>query len=72
MDTPILKISIDNQEIVLTGEAKELYLLELAEREATRLALEQKDKERYEAKLAALAKLEGLGLTIEDLEALGL
>ena len=72
MATPILKISIDDQEIILSGEAKELYLLELAEREATRLSLEQQDKAKYEAKLAAQAKLAALGFTAEDLKALGL
>lgn len=57
MATQILKISIDDEEIILTGKAKEQYLLELADRESTRLGLKSKDDEKAAKKSALLLRL---------------
>jgi hypothetical protein len=69
MDT---KFSIDGVDVILEGEALTLYLAQkekdLAEAEAQAQAKIQAETKRN----AALAKLEALGLTTDDLRALGL
>lgn len=65
-------VGIDNQRIELTGDAKAAFL---ADRQAYADLLAQKEADKLAkaaAKAAAQAKLAALGLTVSDLEALGL
>ena len=65
-------IGIDDQRIELTGAEKEAFL---ADRKATadyRAQIEAEAQAKAAAKEAAQAKLAALGLTVEDLQALGL
>jgi len=62
-------IQIDDERIKLEGQAKEDFLSEVAKRNAE---TEAKKAKALADKLAATAKLAALGLTVEDLQALGL
>jgi hypothetical protein len=65
-------IGIDDQRIELTGAEKEAFL---ADRQATadyHAQIEAEAAAKAQAKTAAQAKLAALGLTVEDLQALGL
>jgi hypothetical protein len=65
-------VAIDNDRIELTGAEKEAFLVQ---REIDLAALAAKEAEaqtKAQAKAAAQAKLAALGLTVEDLQALGL
>lgn len=72
MPTQKIYVAIDNERIELTGDDKEKYLAqkELDDLEELRFANQLKIKQ--EARVAAQAKLAALGLTVEDLTALGL
>jgi hypothetical protein len=65
-------IGIDNQKIEATGEILEQILLDRKEFEKEKKAREAEVKAKAEAKAVAQAKLAALGLTVEDLQALGL
>ena len=72
MTTEKIYVGIDNERIELTGQAKEDFLAD-RQRFADELAQVEADKlARAQAKEAAQAKLAALGLTAEDLKALGL
>jgi len=62
-------IQIDHEKIKLEGQAKEDFLSEVAKRNAE---TEAEKAKALADKLAATAKLAALGLTVEDLQALGL
>jgi len=65
-------IGIDNERIELTGADKEAFLADRQNR-INELAAEKAEAEaKAQAKTAAQAKLAALGLTVEDLQALGL
>jgi hypothetical protein len=72
MTTEKIYVGIDNDKIELTGQAKEDFL---ADRQAHANYLAQIEAEKLakaQAKEAAQAKLAALGLTPDDLKALGL
>lgn len=72
MTTEKIYVGIDNERIELTGQAKEDFLAD-RQRFADELAQVEADKlARAQAKEAAQAKLAALGLTADDLKALGL
>ena len=62
-------IQIDHEKIKLEGQAKVDFLSEVAKRNAE---TEAEKAKALADKLAATAKLAALGLTVEDLQALGL
>jgi hypothetical protein len=65
-------IGIDNERIELTGQAKADFLAD-RQQFADQLAQAEADKvAKAQAKAAAQAKLAALGLTTDDLTALGL
>jgi hypothetical protein len=64
-----VKIQIDDQVIELTGKEKDAFLLDLEAIEQSRQLVET---EKQAKKEAAQAKLAALGLTTDDLKALGL
>ena len=72
MTTEKIYVGIDDERIELTGEALEAFI---AERTIRLQQAEQRKAEaeaKAEAKAIAQAKLAALGLTVEDLQALGL
>ena len=72
MTTEKIYVGIDNDKIELTGQAKTDFLAD-RQRFADELAQIEADKlARAQAKAAALAKLAALGLTTDELTALGL
>ena len=72
MTTEKIYVGIDNDKIELTGQAKTDFLAD-RQRFADELAQAEADKlARAQAKAAAQTKLEALGLTAEELKALGL
>jgi hypothetical protein len=64
-----VKIQIDDQVIELTGKEKDAFLLDLEAIEQSRHLAEMEKQAKQEA---AHAKLAALGLTADDLKALGL
>ena len=62
-------IQVNNERIKLEGQAKEDFLSEVAQRNAE---TEAEKAKALADKSAATAKLAALGLTAEDLKALGL
>ena len=67
-----IMVGIDNEMVELVGEDKSAFLADRAiilEKEAK---IKAEAEAKAEAKAAAQAKLAALGLTVEDLQALGL
>ena len=72
MTTEKIYVGIDNERIELTGQAKTDFLAD-RQQFADQLAQAEADKlAKVRAKEAAQAKLAALGLTGDDLKALGL
>lgn len=70
---PTLKTGDDeNGYVALTSQEYEETISKWADTELAKLAAEQEAKAALAAKVAAQAKLELLGLTADDLKALGL
>ena len=65
-------IQIDDERIEATGEVLEQILLDRENAEQLKIAETAEVNAKAEAKAAAQAKLAALGLTVEDLQALGL
>ena len=72
MTTEKIFVAIDDQRIELKGEELEVFLNDKKLREAEAKTRQAEAQARTEAKAAAQAKLAALGLTVEDLQALGL
>jgi len=72
MTTEKIYVGIDNERIELTGQAKADFLAD-RQQFADQLAQAEADKlAKAQAKEAAQAKLTALGLTADELKALGL
>lgn len=69
MTSEIIKIQINDEIIELTGAEKEAFIADREANNEARLLLETQKKEKQQA---AIAKLAALGLTTDDLKALGL
>ena len=65
-------VQIDGEVVELKGDEKEIFLSNKQKSLDDLANLEAAKKAKLEAKVAAQAKLAALGLTIEDLTALGL
>jgi hypothetical protein len=65
-------IQNDNEKIELTGDALNVFLADRQALADQRAAVEAAAEVKAAAKAAAQAKLAALGLTVEDLQALGL
>jgi len=69
-----VKINIDNEEVILTGNALDAFEADRAEELARQLAAEKAVLEAIKAKEAArnsaIAKLETLGLTADEVTSL--
>lgn len=65
-------VGIDNERIELTGAEKEAFLADRKARADYQAQIEAEAEAKAQAKIAAQAKLAALGLTVEDLHALGL
>jgi hypothetical protein len=73
LEYPTLKTGDDeNGYVALTSKDYEETISEWADTELAKIAAEQEAEAALAAKAAAQAKLELLGLTADDLEALGL
>jgi len=72
MTTEKIYVGIDDKKIELTGEALEAFIAERAIRIKEAEAKAAEAQVKAQAKLTAQAKLAALGLTVEDLQALGL
>ncbi len=72
MTTDKIFIGVDNERIEATGKILEQILIDRQKFEQEKLAREAEAEAKAEAKAAAQAKLAALGLTVEDLQALGL
>jgi hypothetical protein len=70
--TPKITVSDENGHRELTGQELEDFLIDRSKLEAEVEALNAEAEAKAEAKAAAQAKLAALGLTVEDLTALGL
>lgn len=71
-NTEKILVGINAEVIELTGEEKEAFLAQRAKDQAEIEARQAEADARAAAKAAAQAKLAALGLTVEDLQALGL
>jgi DNA-binding NarL/FixJ family response regulator len=71
-NTKLEKIVIQsgNEIIELTGEAKQLFLTEMAEFEEAQATLQAQQDAKTASRQSALAKLAALGLTEEEIAAL--
>jgi hypothetical protein len=69
---PTLTKGVNDQIIALSTDEYEATIAKWAEYELKQLAVEEEAKNAEAAKLAAQAKLAALGLTTDDLKALGL
>jgi hypothetical protein len=65
-------VAVDDEKFEATGELLEQLEADRAQVEANKIALEQSIAQTQAAKSNALAKLAALGLTQEELKALGL
>jgi 3-oxoacyl-[acyl-carrier-protein] synthase III len=65
-------ICVDNEHIEAKGEVLKQILLDRENYEKREIAKAAEAQAKAEAKAAAQAKLAALGLTVEDLQALGL
>jgi hypothetical protein len=65
-------VQIDGEIVELKGEEKETFLINKQKSLDDLANVEAAKKAKLEAKTAAQAKLAALGLTVEDLQALGL
>jgi len=65
-------VAIDNEKVELTGAEKEAFLAQRAIDLADAAAKQAEAEAKATAKASAQAKLAALGLTVEDLQALGL
>jgi len=72
MTTEKIYIGIDDERIEATGQELQDILDYRAKKKLLKEALEAEAEAKAEAKAAAQAKLAALGLTVEDLQALGL
>ena len=72
MTTEKIYVQIDNNKFELTGADKQSFIADRQIRQSELDAFEKEKTAKAEAKLVAQAKLEALGLTVEDLTALGL
>ena len=72
MTTEKIFIGIDDQRIEATGEILEQILLDRQKFEKEEAHKKAEAESKAAAKAAAQAKLAALGLTVEDLQALGL
>jgi hypothetical protein len=72
MTTEKIYVGINDERIEATGELLEEVLQLQAESQAATLRHLNKAEAKATAKAAAQAKLAALGLTVEDLQALGL
>ena len=65
-------VAVDHERIELTGDDKKAFLAQRAIDLASAAAKEAEAELKATAKAAAQAKLAALGLTVQDLQALGL
>jgi len=65
-------VNIDGERQIATGKVLDEILASIAEADARKKAEEKANAEKESAKAAAQAKLTALGLTLDDLKALGL
>lgn len=73
LEFPTLRVgNDDNGYTDLSAEEYETTIAQWAEGKLERIAREAEVEAKAEAKVAAQAKLAALGLTVEDLQALGL
>ena len=72
MSTPKIIVSDENGQRELKGQELEDFLIDRAKLKAEVEALQAEAEAKAAAKAAAQAKLAALGLTVEDLTALGL
>jgi len=67
-----IMVQIDGEVIELKGEEKETFLIDKQKSLDDLARIEAEKNAKLQAKAAAQAKLAALGLTVEDLTALGL
>ena len=72
MTTEKIYIGVDDERIEATGQALQDILDYRASKKLLKEAAEAELEAKAQAKAAAQAKLAALGLTVEDLQALGL
>lgn len=72
MSTPKIIVSDENGQRELQGQELEDFLIDRAKLKAEVEALEAEAEAKAQAKAAAQAKLAALGITVEELQALGL